>query len=130
MDDLKYEKKCYIANFPQDNIDNIEEDRQAYILITRYKGNKLEEISVSAGYEYKVNSDVLVSVDDMRYSLFSHKDIAWSYTPEQDRQMIEHILHAKEAKVKADTGTNKYSVDVYDLKGAPEAYRRMKELCE
>lgn len=130
MPDAKYDKRCYIANFPKEEIDNINEDREAYILITRYKGKKLEEISISAGYKYKTNSDVLLALNGERYSLFTHEDIAWSYTSDQDKMIIENILTQKEARVKADNGMNQYSIDIYDLSGAPEAYRRMRELCE
>ena len=122
-------KKCYISSFPKSKIGNHKSNRKPYILITRYEGKKVEEVSVYNGYEYKINSEIYTAIDDKQYRMFTKGDIAWAKTMEQDKQMIQDMLRGDAMKIRGESAVGTYSVDEYSLKGITRAYKRMKELC-
>jgi len=129
LDEAGKGKKCYIASFPKNSVGNYKGKREPYILITKFKNKKVEEVSVFSGYEYKLNSDIFVSVDGKQYRMFTKDDIAWAKTPEQDKEMIEKIIAGQEIKIRTESAKGAYSVDTYSLKGATKAYKRMRDLC-
>jgi hypothetical protein len=130
LDEVGKAKKCYIASFPKNKVGNHKTDRKPYVLITRYEGKKIEEVSVYNGYEYKINSEIYVAVEDQQYRMFTKGDIAWAKTMEQDKQMIQDMLKADKLRVRGESSVGTYSVDEYSLKGITMAYKRMKELCK
>lgn len=122
-------KICYIASFPKSSIGNHATKREPYVLITRFKNKSVEEVSVYSGYEYKLNSDIFVSIDGKQYRMFTKDDIAWAKTQEQDKEIIQRMLIGQEMKIRAESAKGTYSVETYSLKGVTRAYKRMKDLC-
>ena len=129
LDELGNEKKCYIVSFPKKSIGNYKSSREPYILITRYKDREVEEVSLYVGFEYKIASNVHISIDGKQYTLFTKNDIAWAKSKEQDKEIISNLLDAYDLKVRAESVHAEYIVDEYSLKGITRAYKKMKELC-
>jgi len=123
-------KKCYIASFPKKQIGNHNKLREPYVLVTRYEGRKLEEISVYCGYEYKLNSKIYISIDGKQFRLFTKQIIAWAETSKDDKTIIQNLLKSKILKVRGESAMGSYSVDEYSLRGFTRAYKRMKDLCK
>ncbi|MDD2839644.1 MAG: invasion associated locus B family protein [Rickettsiales bacterium] len=128
--DLGEEKKCYIASFPDKSIGNYKDSREPYVLITRFQDRGNEEVSVYSGFEYKISSNIYISVDGKQYTLFTNDDMAWAKDKSQDKEIIEGMLNGKTLKIRAESSHTEYVVDEYSLKGMTRAYRRMKELCK
>ncbi|GMO56145.1 MAG: hypothetical protein Ta2D_00540 [Rickettsiales bacterium] len=123
------EKKCYIASFPKKTTGNYKNAREPYILVTRFQEKKVEEVSIYAGFEYKISSNVYISIDGVQFQFKTKEDIAWTKTKEDDKNIIKTLLDAKEIKVRAESSKLEYVVDEYSLKGFSRAYKKMKELC-
>ena len=99
-------------------------------MIARYQKDRSEEVSVFTGFEYKLNSEVFVLIDDSQFKLLAKKDIAWAKTKTEDIQIIESMLHGGAVKVRSDSAIGTYAVDEYSLKGITRAYARMREICK
>lgn len=130
LDDLGEEKKCYAVSFPKKSIGNYKEKREPYMLITRFKNRGIEEVSIYSGFEYKVGSDIYLSIDGKQYTLFTNNDIAWAKTKEQDKEIITSMLDGFSLKTRAESSKTEYVVDEYSLKGVTRAYKRIRELCK
>jgi hypothetical protein len=126
----EYGKKCYITSKPikSDSDHNIK--RQPYIMVTKYQNSQNEEISINSGFEYKLNSDVKVLIDDFSYKFYTKKDMAWIRTREEDKNVIKKMLQSKDFKVRSDSSYASYAIDHYSMKGFVRAYNRMKEICK
>ena len=123
-------KKCYIASPVKKSVTNYTAERNAYILITRFTRDRVEEVSINSGYIYKGNSSVYVLIADKQYKLFTREDTAWSPTRRQDKEMIQLMLENNIIKVRSDSAIGTYAIDEYSMKGLTRAYSRMKELCK
>lgn len=130
LDNPGEEKKCYIASFPSKSLGNYKNKREPYVLITRFQDKGVEEVSVFSGFEYKVGSNIYLSVDGRQYTMFTKDDIAWAKNSESDKEIIKLLLDSFILKIRAESSTTEYVVDEYSLKGFTRAYKRMKELCK
>jgi len=130
LDNLGEEKKCYIASFPDKSIGNYKDNREPYILITKFQDRGNEEISIYSGFEYKISSDIYIAVDGKQFTLFTNGDMAWAKDKKEDKEIIESMLNGKTLKSRAESSHTEYVVDEYSLKGMTRAYRRMEELCK
>ncbi|MDR0423633.1 MAG: hypothetical protein LBH46_03515 [Rickettsiales bacterium] len=130
IDELGEEKKCYIASFPKKSIGNFKGEREPYILITKFKDKMLEEVSIYAGFEYKISSKIFMAVDETQFILWAKDDIAWTKTKKEDKDIINSLLDATSFKIRAESTKLEYVVDEYSLKGFVRAYKRMRDLCK
>lgn len=130
LNDIGEEQKCYVVSFPKKSIGNYKNTREPYILITKFKDKNVEEVSIFSGFEYKVGSDIYISIDGKQYTLFTKDDIAWAKNKEQDKEIITNLLNGYLLKVRAESSKSEYIVDEYSLKGLTRAYKRMRELCK
>ncbi|MDR3290285.1 MAG: hypothetical protein LBT02_03320 [Rickettsiales bacterium] len=124
------EKKCYTVSFPHKKLGNYKKNREPYILVTRFQEKKIEEVSIYSGFEYKIASNVYISVDGQQFAFKTKEDVAWTKTKEEDKKIIEIFLDSMGIKVRAESAKLEYIVDEYSLKGFVRAYKRIRELCK
>ena len=114
---------------PQATQSNFTGERDAYLSVTRFDHDRSEEVSISAGYEYKGSSVVFAVINDKEFEFFTRRDGAWLDRAIKDRDFIEQMLTSDSIKVRSDSAFGSYAVDEYSLQGFNRAYKRMKKLC-
>ena len=124
------DKRCYIAATPNKSDTSYTALHNPYLAITRYAKNRSEEVSISAGYEYKINSEVYLLIGGAQKQLFTTNDIAWARHDYDDKEIINLMLSSEYVKARSDSAIGNYAVDEYQMKGLSRAYARMKELCK
>jgi hypothetical protein len=92
-------------------------------------GNFKQEVTPSAGYAYRRQSEVMVSIDGKQFSMLGNEYLATSRNPTQDLQMIKTMLSSVRIMVKSESVFGTYSVDTYLLDGFAESYTKMNNLC-
>lgn len=127
--ELEY-KKCYIVAHPIKSDTDHNSRQKPYLMITRFQKDRNEEVSIFSGFEYKLNSQVFISIDDAQFKLLVKKDIAWAKNKSDDVAIIATMLNSGGMKVRSDSAIGTYAVDQYSLKGITRAYARMKEICK
>lgn len=124
------EKMCYVATYPTKSIGNYKKKRNPYFMITYFKTKEKQEVSIYADFKYRINGLVHMMVDTNKYELVTKDNVAWTKSKNEDKQLIENLLRAKEIKVRSESSKNEYIVDYYNTKGLVVAYNRMMELCK
>ena len=120
---------CYALSSPKDMSGNYKDDREAYIMVAIF-GKIRQEISITAGYFYRPNSIVSVSIDGIQERFVAENDtLAWPEKTGVDKKIIKEMLNSNKLLVFSESLDNKYSVDTYSLKGFQKAYNKIKELC-
>jgi hypothetical protein len=123
-------KKCYIVSHPVKTDSNHGSRQKPYIMITHFQKDRVEEVSIFGGFEYKLNSEVFVLIDLLQFKLSVKQDLAWAKTKAEDLAIIQAMLVSGNIKVRSDSAIGTYAVDEYSLKGITRAYARMKEICK
>ena len=128
-DELEPVKRCYVMSKPKSSKTSYTADREAYIAVSRFADKRNEEVSISAGYEYKIGSKIYVLIGNRDFNFFTREDAAWLDTSIKDKIFIEEMLRSDSIKVRSDSATGSYAIDEYSLKGFARAYKRLKQLC-
>lgn len=130
QEDELQDKQCYIVANPE-NMESDQQTRQKpYIMITRFQRERKEEVSVFGGYEYKINSKIFFAIDDEEPYRFPTKGtIAWAKSKEDDIEVIQKMLNAKQIKIRSDSAIGTFAIDEYSTKGIAKAYARMRQVC-
>lgn len=122
-------KKCYIVNSPVSSDTNDTSRKKPYIMITRFQKDRVEEISVFGGFDFKISSHILFMVDSNQFRLKTKSDYAWAKTRADDIRIIETMLYSSSVKIRSDSAIGTYAIDEYNLKGIAKAFKRMREIC-
>jgi len=128
-DEESDDKQCYIVAHPKKIDSNHNSRQKPYVMITRFQRDRVEEVSVFGGFEFKENSKIFFLVDDMQFRLVAIKNIAWAKTKVEDAQIISNMLNSGTLRIRSDSDVGTYAVDQYSLKGITRAYARMREIC-
>jgi len=123
-------KKCYIVSYPENSDTNDTARKQPFLMITRYQRERSEEVSVFGGFDYKINSYLLLLIDNQQFRLKTKIDFAWAKTRADDIRIIETLLNSRSAKIRSDSAIGTFAIDEYNLKGIAKAYKRMKQICK
>ena len=122
-------KICYIASIPIKQEGNYNKRGEPYILVTNINNNA-DEISVSSGYNYKKASEVDLQFGINKIKFFTHENIAWAKSKEEDLSVIRAMKVGADVIVKGTSTLNTNSIDTYSLIGFTAAYNKMKEICK
>ena len=122
-------KKCYIVNYPKKSDTNDTSRKKPYIMITRFQRDRIEEISVFGGFDFKINSHIFFLIDSNQFRLKTKSDYAWAKTRAEDIRIIETMLFSSVIKIRSDSAIGTYAIDEYSLKGIAKAFKRMREIC-
>ncbi|MDA9231420.1 hypothetical protein N9O56_02495 [Rickettsiales bacterium] len=128
-EELEPIKRCYIMSEPKNSKTSYTGNRNAYLSVTRFENERTEEVSVSAGFEYKLSSKIHALVGNKDFKFFTKFDSAWLGSGYKDKEFITEMLKNDFVKVRSDSSSGSYAVDQYSLKGFARAYKRMKDLC-
>lgn len=123
-------KTCYIISYPNKSQTNHNSREKPYIMITKYQKDNREEFSVYSGFNFKRNSEVFITSDNVQFKIFAKENIAWPKTKYEDAKLIETMLRSANLNIRSDSDVGTYAVDNYSLKGITKAYLRMKEICK
>ncbi len=127
--ELEY-KKCYILSHPVKSDSDHNSRQKPYLMIVRFQKDRSEEVNVASGFEFKLNSEIFMLIDDLQFKLLAKKDVAWAKTKTDDIRIIETLLNSAVVKVRSDSAIGTYAVDEYSTKGITRAYARMREICK
>ena len=123
-------KVCYVSSNPVETNGNHHNHRDPYVMVAFF-GNGKQEVSISAGYTYKMKSVVAVSIDGQQERFIAeNENIAWAEKIGSDKQIIQKMLQAGKLMVFSESNIGTYAVDVYSLANFKEALVRAASLCK
>jgi invasion protein IalB len=128
--DQSDKKVCYVSSNPVETNGNHHNHRDPYLMVAFF-GNGKQEVSISAGYPYKMKSVVAASIDGQQERFIAeNENIAWAEKIGSDKQIIKKMLQAGKLMVFSESNIGTYAVDVYSLPNFKEALARAATLCK
>lgn len=128
--DEKGDKACYIASQPEKDEGDYKQRGDIYAMVTHRPADKVrDEVSLAAGYLYKAESRVKVSVDGKIFELFPHEDTAWVPDSAGDRKLVAAMKAGKTMVVQGTSSRGTETKDTYSLMGFTKAYQAASKAC-
>jgi len=119
---------CYVVSKPKKEEGNYTQRGPAYVLVTRRQGASTDVVSFQAGYRFKEESDVQVTIDGKSWKLFTDSEIAWAYDGE-DKMLVDRMQQGKRMVVVGTSWRGTETKDTYSLFGFTKAYTEILDAC-
>lgn len=121
---------CYILSTPKKALGNYKKRGEIFALVTHRPAEKTFNVfSIMAGYDYKNDSVVTVTIDGQKFALFSHNDSAWAPDEATDNRLAEALRKGKTMTVKGVSTKGTETTDTYGLKGTGAAFEAINKAC-
>ncbi len=123
-------KVCYMASKPTKAEGNYKVRGDIFVLVTHRPAEKSKNVfSYIAGYTYKTNEEVTVMIDGKRFTLFAHKDMAWTSTAETDTALSEALRKGSKMVVEGVSSRGTKTKDTFSLRGSGGAHDAINKAC-
>jgi len=124
-------KVCYMVSQPKKAEGNYSQRGDIFALVTHRPAEKTKNVfSYITGYTYKDGSDVTVSVDNTKFTLFTQKDMAWTPDQNSDDRLTEALRKGTNMIVKGTSSRGTLTTDSFSLKGSGKAYEAITKECK
>ena len=118
---------CFIGSAPVET--DLPESKQrgiTYILVYRINKSKDAILQIAAGYPYKKDQNVDVTIDNVQFDFYSDDDTAWS---NDDDKVIFAMKKGIKLTVNGESSRGTKTTDIYTLKGFTAAYNQLFNDC-
>ncbi|WP_345853352.1 invasion associated locus B family protein [Nitrosomonas sp. HPC101] len=123
-------KVCYMIGKPNKEEGNYTKRGSVYALITHRPAEKSKNVfSFVAGYPYKANSEVTVSIGSQRFKLFTQNETAWAPDSATDNRLVSAIRGGNQMVVSGASAQGTATTDTFSLKGSSAAYAAISKEC-
>ncbi|MBI4032055.1 MAG: hypothetical protein HY370_10300 [Proteobacteria bacterium] len=123
-------KVCYMASQPKKAEGDYTRRGDIFALITHRPGESTKDVfSYITGYSYKPGSDVTVTIDSNKFTLFSQDDTAWASDASTDGKISQSIRKGSKMVVKGMSSRGTQTTDTFSLKGSGSAHDAISKEC-
>ena len=121
---------CYMTSAPSKSEGKYTRRGDVQILVTHRPSRRaFEVISIVAGYEYKRDADVTVSVGSNSFQLFTNGDRAWARDSKTDQAMTQAMIKGSSATVIGTSSRGTVTTDTFSLIGFTAAHEAISAGC-
>ena len=118
---------CFIGSAPiETDLPESKQRGNTYILVYRINKSKDAIVQIAAGYPYKKDQNVDVTIDNVQFDFYSDDDTAWS---NDDNKVIFAMKKGIKLTVNGESSRGTKTTDIYTLKGFTVAYNQLFNDC-
>lgn len=123
-------KVCYMASEPTKDEGNYSKRGKIYAQVTHRPGEKQKDtFSYIAGYTYKGESNVTLSIDSTNFTLFTQDDTAWATDAATDTKIAQALRRGSRMVVKGTSSRGTATTDTFSLSGSGAAHDAITREC-
>lgn len=131
---FKYEEGgkpiCFMASEPTKAEGNYTTRGKIHAMVTQRPGdNRIDEVSIQAGYDYKEKSLVDVQVGTTKLRLFTEGGSAWAVDKDADKSLVQAMIKGNTMIVQGTSSRGTNTKDTYSLSGFTRAYEAIRQAC-
>ena len=127
---VKDDEYCYIGSIPiETDLPKEKKRGDTYILVYKMVGNQDSVIQVEAGYNYKLNKDIIIKIDNTNYKFYTTEDVSDSAWTNDDAKVIFAMKKGLELSITGESSRGTITNDTYTLKGFTSAFDQLTKDC-
>jgi len=123
---------CYATSEPKKQAGKFANRGKPYIAITHApQANVRDQVSYIAGYEFKPDSEVKVTIGKQSFALnLLQKDRAWAKDADTDKALVAAMRKGNTLVIKGTSARGTEITDTYSLNGFSKAYQAIGAACK
>ena len=100
-----------------------------YILVYKIIGSDENIIQVEAGYQYNLDKDILVKIDNTSFKFYSTEDSPETAWTDNDQKVVYAMKKGLELVLSGQSSRGTITNDTYTLKGFTAAINKLNKDC-
>ena len=121
---------CWIYSEPKKAEGKYKKRGRIYAVVSHRPGRKtIDEVQFTAGYTFRKNSEVKVTVNKKSFDLFTDDDAAWTRSPEEDEALVAAMRAGNRMIVTGVSSRGTRTKDTYSLAGVSAAHSAIGKAC-
>ena len=127
---VKDENWCYVGSKPNKSDLSAEKKRgDNYIIVYKIIGSDENIVQVEAGYNYNLEKNISVVIDNTIFNFYSTKDSSQTAWTDDDSKVIYAMKKGLDLKLTGESGRGTITNDYYSLKGFTNAINQLNKNC-
>jgi len=121
---------CYIGSLPsKSDLPQTKKRGENYILVYKIIGSDENIVQVEAGYQYDLNKDIVVKIDNTSFKFYSTEDSSETAWTDNDEKVIYAMKKGLELVLSGHSSRGTITNDTYTLKGFTSAINKLNKDC-
>ena len=121
---------CYIGSLPiKSDLPETKKRGENYILVYKIIGSNQNIVQVEAGYQYNLDKDIIVKIDNTFFEFYSTEDSSETAWTDNDEKVIYAMKKGLELVLIGQSNRGTMTKDTYTLKGFTSALNKLNEDC-
>jgi len=122
---------CFMASAPEKMEGKYTRRDDPFALVTHHPAEGVSgEASLVAGYTYRKDSDVTVTIGERNFSLVTEDDRAWTSGTEDDARLVKAMISGIRMTVVGYSSRGTKTTDTYSLKGFTATKKLIDQACK
>ena len=121
---------CYIGSLPiKSDLPETKKRGDNYILVYKIIGSDENIVQVEAGYQYNLDKDIVVKIDNTSFPFYSTEDSSETAWTDSDEKVIYAMKKGLELVLSGQSTRGTITNDTYTLKGFTSAIIKLNKDC-
>ena len=121
---------CYIGTLPiKSDLPETKKRGDNYILVYKIIGSDENIVQVEAGYQYNLEKDIIVKIDNTFFKFYSTEDSSDTAWTDSDEKVIYAMKKGLELVLSGQSTRGTITNDTYTLKGFTSAINKLNKDC-
>ena len=127
---VKDEDWCYIGSLPiKSDLPNTKKRGDNYILVYKIIGSDENIVQIEAGYQYDLEKDIIVKIDNTSFSFYSTEDSSETAWTDDDDKTIFAMKKGLKLVLSGQSSRGTITNDTFSLKGFTAAINKLNKDC-
>ena len=121
---------CYIGSLPiKSDLPDTKKRGENYILVYKIIGSDENIVQVEAGYQYNLDEDIVVNIDNTSFKFYSTEDSSETAWTNNDEKVIFAMKKGLKLVLSGQSSRGTITNDTYTLKGFTAAINKLNKDC-
>ena len=121
---------CYIGSLPiKSDLPDTKKRGENYILVYKIIGSDENIVQVEAGYQYDLDEDIVVTIDDTSFKFYSTEDSSETAWTNNDEKVVYAMKKGLVLVLSGQSSRGTITNDTYTLKGFTLAINKLNKDC-
>ena len=121
---------CYIGSLPiKSDLPDTKKRGENYILVYKIIGSDENIVQVEAGYQYNLDEDIVVTIDNTSFKFFSTEDSSETAWTNNDEKVVYAMKKGLVLVLSGQSSRGTITNDTYTLKGFTSAINKLNKDC-
>lgn len=123
-------KVCFMSATPTKAEGKYTKRGEIFAMVTNRPAERASDVfSYLAGYGYKNNAEVSITINGKKYLLYGQGENAWTASDEQDKTLTQAIQKGSTMIVEGQSARGTKTKDTFSLSGSGSAYEAISKAC-